>query len=101
MQSLYDALEDWSKREQEWKNFKNAEVSRFLKSKGFDTTIKDQYEAARLRLRLERFHGSNWTEFIQWDGVRVIRFDNRPRVIPGRDELVRRVVHLTKIEESQ
>lgn len=99
--NLLDALDDWSKREQDWKNFKNAEVVRFLKSKGFDVTIQEQYEAARTRLRLERFSGSNWTEFMQWDGVRVIRFDNRPRVIKGRDELVRRVVHLTKLEESQ
>lgn len=95
--TIVDMIDEWSAYAREWKRFKEAEFQRYLTTyHGLDNP-NDPAQMAKVRQHafLERFSGYNTTEFIRWDGVRVLRFDNRERLLRGYgDKLVRRVVWL-------
>jgi hypothetical protein len=95
--TIVDMIDEWSANAQEWKRFKTAEFHRYLAMyHGLDNP-SDPAQMAYMKQHasLERFSGWNTTEFVQWDDVRVLRFDNRERLLRGYgDKLVRRVVWL-------
>lgn len=92
---LIRLIDEHNELELKWKQYKEAAVIEFLKSQGFDNpTQEPQRSEVYRRAFLERWPGSNRTEFFKWDGVRVLRFDNKERLDPATKNWKRRVVTL-------